>query len=104
MERPFGLELFKEKIMFISKEEKDLMHKRLDGYAKTMKEALIDITVLKAKVKILEDKLGKAKKPKTPEQIERQRQHQRAYNERQKIKRLTEKLQKLQQGMTNVSA
>jgi len=96
--------------MFISSEEKQYLFDKAKLAESLIKEVSLmasKITSLTAKVTILETELAKAikaKKPKTPEQIERQRQHQRAYNERQKIKRLTEKLEKLKQGTTNVSA
>ena len=53
--------------MFISKEEKELIQTRLNGYAKTMKEALVDISKLKAKVAELEINLEKTVKPPKPQ-------------------------------------
>ena len=103
--------------MFISKEEKELIQTRLNGYAKTMKEALVDISKLKAKVAELEANLEKAEKPPKPHKPTeqelkaelrkiRQRAYGRAYYQR---KREEEKNWKLVQelateGKPNVSA
>jgi hypothetical protein len=63
------------------------------------------ITSLTAKVLILEQELvkpKKVKKPLTAAQKAKQREYQKAYNERQKIKKLEAELAKI--GNTNVSA
>jgi chromosome segregation ATPase len=103
--------------MFISKEEKELIQTRLNGYAKTMKEALVDISKLKAKVAELEANLEKAEKPPKPhkpteqelkEELKkaRQRAYGRAYYHRKREEEKNWKLvQELAtQGKPNVSA
>jgi tRNA(His) 5'-end guanylyltransferase len=87
--------------VFISSIEK----KELQDAIKYLRGIAIDTTnevlYLKARVKVLEassSKPTKVKKPLTAAQRAKQRGYQKAYNERQKAKKLAEK------GNTNVSA
>jgi hypothetical protein len=94
--------------MFISNTEKKHLLDRvkvLDALIKDMSLMASKITSLTAKVLILEQELvkpKKVKKPLTAAQKAKQREYQKAYNERQKIKKLEAELAKI--GNTNVSA
>jgi hypothetical protein len=86
--------------MFISYAEKKFLQSELKGAFQLISALSTDITMLKAKIKVLEAKQTDTKKPKKPmtaAQKAKQRQYQKAYNDRQKAKKLAE------QGKTNVS-
>ena len=86
--------------MFISNFEKSDIQNALKSLRAVVAETTTEILYLKAKVKALEEKPVKVKKPKKPltaAQKDKQRAYQKAYNERQKAKKLAE-------GNTNVSA
>ena len=87
--------------MFISYAEKKFLQSELKGAFQAISLLSTDITMLKAKIKVLEAKQVDTKKPKktlTAAQKAKQRQYQKAYNERQKAKKLAA------QGNTNVSS
>jgi len=94
--------------MFISNTEKKHLLDRvkvLEALIKDMSLMASKITSLTAKVLILEQELvkpKKVKKPLTAAQKAKQREYQKAYNERQKIKKLEAELATI--GNTNVSA
>lgn len=87
--------------MFISKFEKAEMQNAINNLRVSVIDTTTEILYLKAKVKALEEKLAKplkVKKPMTAEKKAKQREYQKAYNERQKAKKLAA------QGNTNVSS
>ena len=86
--------------MFISKFEKAEMQNAIKNLRVGISDATTEVLYLKAKIKALEEKWAKpakVKKPLTAAQKAKQREYQKAYNERQKAKKLAE-------GNTNVSA
>ena len=86
--------------MFISKFEKAEIQNAIKSLQAAFAGTTTEILYLKAKVKALEEKPVKVKKPKKPltaAQKAKQREYQKEYNERQKAKKLAE-------GNTNVSA
>jgi hypothetical protein len=94
--------------MFISNEDKQYLFDKAKLAESLIKEVSLmasKITSLTAKVLILEQELvkpKKVKKPLTAAQKAKQREYQKAYNERQKIKKLEAELATI--GNTNVSA
>jgi Skp family chaperone for outer membrane proteins len=85
--------------MFISNQEKKSIDDKFKEYGETIAKLSIDIVVLTAKIKAMESnpkaaKPKKAKKPMTAAQKAKQREYQRAYNERKKAMATTETLVK----------
>lgn len=91
--------------MFISKKEKDLIQTRLNGYAKTMKDALLDIKMLQEKVLELEMKVNK-KEATTEEKKAKRKEYMRQWHLRRKAEKLDfEFIQALaKEGKENVSS
>lgn len=89
--------------MFISTQEKKHLLDQVKIISELLKDfslASSEITMLKARIKVLEANQVYAKKPKKPmtaAQKAKQREYQKAYNERQKAK-------KLAQGEPNVGS
>lgn len=65
--------------MFISKEEKATIQKNLKDMANVIANALVDITMLKAKIKVLEAKTKAEPAPKRDIAAEDRKAKQRAY-------------------------
>ena len=87
--------------MFITKFEKAEIQNAIKSLQAVVAGANTEILYLKAKVKVLESNQVSPKKPKktlTAAQKAKQREYQKAYNERQKAKKLAA------QGNTNVSS
>jgi len=97
--------------MFISKDEKRYLFETIKVLISDVRDATNEIIVLKGKLKAAEGNIfvlkqivefnktkSKPKKPMTAAQKAKQRQYQKAYNERQKAKKLAA------QGNTNVSS
>jgi hypothetical protein len=85
--------------MFISNQEKKLIKDRFKEYADQIVKLSVDIVVLTAKVKAMEGKPKaakpkKAKRPMTAAQKAKQREYQKAYNERKKAMATTQTLTK----------
>lgn len=86
--------------MFISNFEKSDIQNALKSLRSVVAETTTEILYLKAKIKALEEKPVKVKKPKKPltlEQKAKQREYQKMYKARKKAELET-------QGTTNVSA
>jgi hypothetical protein len=82
--------------MFISTAEKEEMQRSISYLLGEFSKLWSDYLVLKAKIKVLEGGTKavqpKKKKPLTAAQKVKQRQYQKAYNERKKAKLIAEKL------------
>jgi outer membrane murein-binding lipoprotein Lpp len=83
--------------MFISSQEKKSIHDRLSELTTIIDKLTVEVVILSAKVKVLESKKPEAtkparkKKPMTAAQKAKQRQYQKAYNERKKAQKLLTK-------------
>jgi len=84
--------------MFIYKAEKEEMQRSITYLLGEFSKLWTEYLVLKAKIKVLEERKPEAtkparkKKPMTAAQKAKQRQYQKAYNERKKAKLIAEKL------------
>ena len=81
--------------MFIYKAEKEEMQRSITYLLGEFSKLYSEFLFLKAKVKVLEEKKPTAVKPKkkmTAAQKAKQRQYQKAYNERKKAKAMAAKL------------
>jgi len=87
--------------MFISNQEKALIQKNLKDMASVIADALVDITMLKAKIKVLEAKQKSTPAPKRDIADEDKRAKQRAYARKYYAKK---KLADKQKEKANVSS
>ena len=87
--------------MFISNQEKVLIQKNLKDMASVIADALVDITMLKAKIKVLEAKQKATPAPKRDIADEDKRAKQRAYARKYYAKK---KLADKQKEKANVSS
>jgi hypothetical protein len=84
--------------MFISSQEKKSIHNRLSELTTIIDKLTTEVVILSAKVKVLENKKpeeakpARKKKPMTAAQKAKQRQYQKAYNERKKAQAMAAKL------------
>jgi hypothetical protein len=96
-EQPSGLELFKEKIMFISYAEKTELKKAIKSLQNSVSDMGSEILYLKGKVKALSmnvtilqqivDHNRPLKKVKTPEQKAKQAEYMRRYKAKKKAEK-----------------
>jgi hypothetical protein len=77
----------KEKIMFISYAEKKFLQSELKGAFQAISLLSADITMLKAKIKVLEGEKGAPKKQTTAAQRAKQREYMRKYKARKKAEK-----------------
>ena len=73
--------------MFISNEEKNYLLDKVKGLVRDMSLAATEITILKAKIKVLEGTKTPPKKQTTAAQKAKQREYMRAYKARKKAEK-----------------
>jgi hypothetical protein len=89
MEPPFGLELFKEKIMFISKIEKDQMSHKIASLELSLSSVCASLRILEDKITKLQEK---PKKQTTAVQRAKQREYMRKYKARKKAEKAAQQV------------